>query len=69
MNPDAVVDIPAIRHMYPEVPAETIWAWVSRGKVRREGIDRQGRALYRLGDVATCASRRQAWLQKQQARV
>lgn len=51
MNPDALVDIPAIRHLWPELPAGTIRRWASTGMVDRRGQDCRGRTLYRLGDV------------------
>lgn len=52
MNPDAVVDIPAIRHLYPDLPASTIRWWAAQGWIDPRGSNgRGGRRLYRLGDV------------------
>lgn len=58
MNEDAMLDIAALRVAYPDVPASTIRRWASEGRLDRQGADRQGRTLYRLGDVMDLAARR-----------
>lgn len=51
MNPEAVIDIPAIRHLMPDLPAGTVRWWASLGLLDPRGTDQRGRRLYRLGDV------------------
>ncbi len=51
INPDALVDIPALRTMWPTLAASTIRRWAHEGKLPRHGRDRRGRTLYRVSDV------------------
>ncbi len=57
-NMDALVDIPAIRAYFPDVPASTIRWWATNGDLPRAGRDHRRRTLYRIGDVVKLAARR-----------
>jgi hypothetical protein len=49
---NAVLDIPSILVVYPELAASTVRRWAHEGRLEQRGTDGRGRRLYRLGDVA-----------------
>ena len=65
---DALVDWPAVRTKFPDIPDSTIRVWANRGEITVRGFDGKGRALYRWGDLRDRIEARRKHLAEELAR-
>lgn len=51
-KPDALVTEKEALRVFPQLVEGTVRKWVQRGQLERRGVNRNGDALYRVGDIA-----------------